>query len=78
MNPNQLFTRLGGTFSQNIARFYDAYLRSIQDIKKFKPPAEYCHSCVGETVDNLDDLFSRFEHLASFILFKAYSIELKT
>jgi hypothetical protein len=46
----------------------------ITEVHKFQPKGDYCNNCRYNTLENLEDVFKRFEKIVGFILLSAYKI----
>lgn len=74
INPQRMFIRLKTKFSKDLEEFYSGVKSTITEINKFQPKGEYCNTCRHTSLENMDDIFARFEDLVAFILLKAYKI----
>ena len=74
INPSRIFSQLKLEFSRDFEIFYNHINPTITEIHKFSPKVDYCNTCRFNSLENLEDIFERFEVLVGFILLSAYKI----
>ena len=74
INPSRIFSRLKREFSRDFEIFYNHINPTITEIHKFSPRVDYCTTCRYNSLENLEDVFTRFEELVKFILLSSYKI----
>ena len=74
VNPQKLFTKLKSEFASDFEIFYNHLNPMITEVHKLQPRADYCNNCRYNTLENLEDVFNRFEKITAFILLSAYKI----
>ncbi len=74
IHPKRVFPKLDKAFMTDMDSFYNRMKKTMGDVHSFQSKAEFCNTCRYTTMENLNEVFSKFDDLVRFILEGAYKI----